>query len=331
MNPLLLMSGMSLAKLIRNKEVSSLEIVQTHIAHLQKVNKHINAVVQTRFDQAIEDAKRADGFLKSYGAENCPVFHGVPCTIKESFKLIGMPNTGGLVARKGIISDEDATAVSRLRNAGVIPLGVTNLSELGMWMESFNHVYGKTNNAYDSKRTSGGSSGGEGAIIGSGASPFGLGSDIGGSIRMPAFFNGVFGHKSTSGLIPNTGQFPNVSDSISVYVSTGPLARHSEDLFPLLTLLSGPDSMDGACKNIPLGDPNSINISELSIIDIQDNSRITVSKELQDVQIQVANRFRDMGVHVKRESIPELKYSFEMWFSMIDEATHIPFSQTFDN
>src|SRR5207253_4609005 len=113
-----------------------------------------------------------------------------PCTIKESIALTGMPHTAGLVARKGTLAGADAPTVARLRAAGAIPLGVTNTSELCMWMESNNRVYGRTGSAYDPSRTAGGSSGGEGAIVGAAGAPFGLGSDIGGSIRMPAFFNG---------------------------------------------------------------------------------------------------------------------------------------------
>ena len=141
-------------------------------------------------------------------ATRLPPLLGVPCTIKENFAFVGTPQASGLLARAHIVNDHDAPAVARLRAAGAIPLGVTNTSELCMWMESFNKVYGITNNPYDPTRTVGGSSGGEGAIIGSGASPFGLGADVGGSIRMPAFFNGVFGHKPSPLLIPNGGQYP---------------------------------------------------------------------------------------------------------------------------
>src|SRR5699024_2538512 len=137
----------------------------------------------------------------------------------------GMPNTAGVVSRVGLRATEDATSVARYRQAGAIPIGVTNTSEACMWMESNNKVYGRSNNPYDITRIVGGSSGGEGAIIGAGVVPFGLGSDVGGSIRMPAFFNGVFGHKASSGLIPNSGQFPPIEGEGLRYLSTGPLAR----------------------------------------------------------------------------------------------------------
>ena len=138
-----------------------------------------------------------------------PPLLGVPCTIKESFAVAGMPHTSGSVARKDVIAEHSATAVAAARQAaGAIPLGVTNTSELTMWIESDNRVWGRTNNAYDATRTAGGSSGGEGAAIGSGFAPIGLGTDIGGSIRLPAFFNGVFGHKPSGCLVPITGHYP---------------------------------------------------------------------------------------------------------------------------
>ena len=163
----------------------------------------------------------------------------MPCTIKENFAFVGTPQASGLLARAHIINDHDAPAVARLRAAGAIPLGVTNTSELCMWMESFNKVYGITNNPYDPTRTVGGSSGGEGAIIGSGASPFGLGADVGGSIRMPAFFNGVFGHKPSPLLIPNDGQYPAATGEADRILGTGPLCRRAEDLELLVRVLAG--------------------------------------------------------------------------------------------
>src|SRR5260370_32720457 len=119
-----------------------------------------------------------------------------------------MPQTSGLVARKDVVAPEDASTVARMRAAGAIPLGVTNVSELCMWYESNNRVYGRTNNPYDPSRIVGGSSGGEGAIIGAGGSPFGLGSDVGGPLPMPRAFNGVFGHKPTRGRLPRPRRDP---------------------------------------------------------------------------------------------------------------------------
>jgi len=206
---LLFRSATELARMIRDREVSSRDVVEAHIRRIEEVNPSLNAVVATRFDDAREEARRADVLISRASAPgDVSPLCGVPCTVKEAFALEGMPNTGGLLSRKGKVARQDATTVSRLRSAGAIPLGVTNVSELGMWVESNNLVYGRTASAHGRRRTSGGSSGGEGAIVSAGGSPFGLASDIGGSIRVPAFFNGVFGHKPTGGLVPNSGQFP---------------------------------------------------------------------------------------------------------------------------
>jgi fatty acid amide hydrolase 2 len=171
-----------------------------------------------------------------------PLLFGVPCTIKDTFEFEGMPQAVGMVSRKDIYGQHDAYAVAALRKAGAIPLGVTNTPELAMWYETYNRVYGRTKNAYDRGRITGGSSGGEGAIVGSGASPFGLGSDVAGSIRMPAFFNGVFGHKASPLLIENQGHFPSAHGQTLNYLSSGPLCRQAEDLEPLVRLLAGSNS-----------------------------------------------------------------------------------------
>ena len=173
-----------------------------------------------------------------------------------------MPNCAGMVALRDRRSETTAPAAQRLIDAGFIPLGVTNTSELTMWIESVNRVYGRTRNAYDPHRTAGGSSGGEGAAVGSGGSPVGLGSDIAGSIRVPAFFNGVFGHKPSPGLVPNTGQFPSTAGEAAFMLTLGPLARHAEDLMPVTRIVSGPDGEDERCVARELGDPETVDLGE---------------------------------------------------------------------
>ncbi|MEN8719325.1 MAG: amidase family protein, partial [Oceanococcaceae bacterium] len=162
-------SATELARRIRGGEWTSRAVVAAHIAHARRVNPTLNAIVNDRFDQALAQAEECDAQATS--AEQ--PFFGVPCTIKENFAFAGMPQASGLVSRRDVISDHDAPAVARIKAAGAIPLGTTNTSELCMWMESNNRVYGRTNNPYNARHIVGGSSGGEGAIIGSGASPFG--------------------------------------------------------------------------------------------------------------------------------------------------------------
>ena len=144
-------SGTELAEMIRSGELSSRRAVEIHIEQIQRVNPTLNAVVRERFDEALGEADAADEALKTMKPADIPPFHGVPCTIKECFGLTGMPQSSGAVKRRGVIAYEDATAVKRLKDAGAIAMGVTNTSELCLWMESNNYVYGRTNNAYDPK------------------------------------------------------------------------------------------------------------------------------------------------------------------------------------
>jgi len=331
MNKILTMSGIELAKKIREGELTSSEVVDAHINHIQKVNPVINAVVKDRFEKARAEAKIADEKVKSVPPEQLPIFHGVPCTVKESFALTDMPNTSGLVARRGVIADYDATAVARLKSAGAIPLGVTNIPELCMWMESYNKVYGRTNNPYNAKRTVGGSSGGEGAIIGAGGSPFGLGSDIGGSIRTPAFFNGVFGHKPSGGLIPNTGQYPEPAKGALRYLTTGPLAHRAEDLWPLIKILAGPDGEDTGCTKIELGDPAKVKIADLSVLVVEDNGAISVKPDMLQALHKAAEALTSLGAKITKRRIEGLKKSFSIWSTMLIEAGGPTFSELLGN
>lgn len=328
---LLTRSATELAELIRRREITSRDVVEAHIARVREVNPVINAVVADRFEAARREADAADAALDQRPPETLPPLHGVPCTIKECFRLEGMPNTSGLVARKGIVADGDATAVARLRRAGAIPLGVTNVSELCMWYESSNRVYGRTNNPYDPRRIVGGSSGGEGAIVAAGGSPFGLGSDVGGSIRMPAFFNGVFGHKPTGGLVPGTGQYPATEGDGRRYLTTGPLARRAGDLPLLVRLMAGPDGQDGGCRDLPLGDPAGVRMADLTVLDVEDNGVIPVSHDLRAAQRRVAEHLASLGATVRRTSIPELRHSLDIWSSMLGTAGGPRFSVLLGN
>lgn len=311
-NPLLLASATRLAKLIREREVTSEQIVRAHVARAETINPTINAIVADRFEAAIDEARQADAAIER-GETSLGPLHGVPCTIKESFALSGMPNSAGLVARKDYRSESDAVSVRRLREAGAIPLGVTNTSELCMWFESINNVYGRTNNPYDPSRIVGGSSGGEGAIVGSGASPFGLGSDIGGSIRMPAFFNGVFGHKGSQGIIPNTGQYPIGDGNEPKYLCAGPLARRAEDLELLVRVMMGPDGEDEYARDVELGDPNTVSLRGLKVYNVETNHFRHVSRELLANQRRVAGSLAEAGALVETLELPELKHTLDYW------------------
>jgi fatty acid amide hydrolase 2 len=310
-------SARALAGRIRARSVSAREVVETSIAQIERVNPRLNALVANRFEAARAEADAADLRIRD-GEADLPPLLGVPCTVKETFALTGMPNTAGLVSRIGHLATEDAVTVARIRAAGAIPLGVTNVSELAMWWESDNRVYGRTNNPYDTARIVGGSSGGEGAAVGAGFAPFGIGSDIGGSIRMPAFFNGVFGHKPSPGLVPNDGQFPvDMDPQMLRYQCTGPLCRKAEDLLPLLRILAGPDAT--------IGDAEAVDLSALGVVTVETNGRTAPSPELVAAQRRAVASLRALGARVRPASVPALRRSFDIWGAMLSASREVPF------
>jgi fatty acid amide hydrolase 2 len=341
LDPLLTLSGAELARRIRTRQVTARAVVEAHIARIEAVNPTINAVVARRYAEARAEADAADARIAAAQARaatgdasamsSLPPYLGVPCTIKECFALNGMPQSSGLVARRDLIATEDATTVARMRAAGAIPLGVTNVSELCMWYESNNRVYGRTNNPYDPSRIVGGSSGGEGAIIGAGGSPFGLGSDVGGSIRMPAFFNGVFGHKPTGGLVPGSGQYPRAHGEATRVVATGPLCRRAEDLWPLTQIMAGPDGIDEGATTMALGDPATVRLDRLTVLDVEDNGLNPVHPELKQAQQRVAEALAQAGAKIRRVRFPSLRRSFDIWSSTLAAADDQSFSMLLGN
>ena len=325
MTDLLRLSGIELGRRIREGDVSSVDVVERYIEQIEQVNPRINAVARDRFEQARVEAKQADERLRARDAPELPPLLGVPCTIKESISLRGMPNSSGMVSRAQLTASEDATVVARLRSAGAIPLAVTNVSELTLWAAAtFNRVYGRTNNAYDANRVAGGSSGGEGAIVGAGASPFGMGTDLGGSIRSPAFCNGVFGHKPSGGLVPGTGQHPQYRGAVLRFNTTGPLARRAEDLMPLLRIIAGPDGRDEGCLPYQLGDPGCVDLRALRVRVIEDDGRRpSVAPQLRAAQRRAAHALARRGASVDVVSVPDLVHSLPILGATLLESDGI--------
>ena len=228
---------------------------------------------------------------------------GVPFTVKESIALAGMPNSAGLVARRDHRASASATAVQNLVDAGAIPLGVTNTSELTLWIESVNRVYGRTSNPYDSRRAAGGSSGGEGAAVGYGGSPFGVAADIAGSIRVPALWCGVFGHKPTSGVVSNRGLYPPTPGPAASMLQTGPITRRGEDLMPVLRVMAGRDPEDPMSREVELGDPSAVRLDGLRVTTVEDASVLPVDSELHDARERAVGALRAAGADVRRVSL----------------------------
>jgi fatty acid amide hydrolase 2 len=314
-------SALELAAAIRAGKLSSREVVDAHIERIERHNSRVNAVVATRFEQARAEAAAADARVAAAAeGEELPPLLGVPCTIKESFALEGMPNSSGLASRRGVIAERNATVVQRLVEAGAIPLGVTNLSELTLWIESTNPVYGRTNNAYDPRRMAGGSSGGEGASVGSGFAPFGLGTDFGGSIRQPAFFNGVFGHKPTSCIVPHTGHYPAPNERGSRMLGVGPVARRAEDLMPFVRAVAGPDGEDRTVRDVELGDPADVSIEGLRVVISDDASILPVSLELRNARIRAAKALQAAGARVQRVSLPGIRTVVQPYMDAVRQS-----------
>jgi amidase len=236
MNELLRLSATRQAQLIREGEISSVELVEGHLRWIASVNPRINAAIDVLAESALVAARRADE-----STARGPL-HGVPFSIKDSLELAGYVCTAGTFGRRNAQpAGEDAVLISRLRAAGAIPIARTNLPDLLFAFESDNLLYGATSNPYDASRTSGGSSGGEAALIASCGSPLGLGSDAAGSVRLPAAFCGIAGIKPTSGRLDRTGHFPPAGGWIEALWQIGPMARYVEDLRTVMPLLIGED------------------------------------------------------------------------------------------
>jgi amidase len=268
---LLFRSASALGRLISTRQVSATEVLQAHLDRIADVNGAINAVVQLAPD-ALDRARQADRQLARGGALSA--LHGVPFTVKDNTETAGVVTAAGVQERAGVIPQQDATVVARMRAAGAILIGKTNCPPWGSGVETDNALYGRTNNPHDLKRTPGGSSGGEAAIIAAGGSPCGMGTDSGGSVRIPAHFCGVSALKPTAMLVPVTGVIDDqgplgaISDPRT---QVGVIARAVEDLDGLLRILAGPDGRDGGVPPVALADPALVDLQGLRVAVCADN------------------------------------------------------------
>ena len=234
-----------LARRVRARDLSPVEVLQAHRERAEALNPTLNAIV-TPILTAEDRAREAERAVLR-GDELGPL-HGVPFTIKDSLDTAGIRTTRGSRLFADHVPAEDATVVTRMLDAGAIPLGKTNVPEFVLWWETDNLVFGLTSNPWNLDRTAGGSSGGEAAAIASGLSPLGIGSDLGGSIRLPAYYCGIVGFKPTHGLVPLTGHWP---DTAQRFMHVGPLARSVEDAALALSVVAGPDGRDWHCVPSP--------------------------------------------------------------------------------
>lgn len=312
MDTIIYTSATKLAQAIRAKEVSSQEVVNEYLKRIEAANPQLNAVVQLKADTARNQARQADAAL-ARGEIKGPL-HGVPMTIKDTFDTADVISTAGTQGRASFVPKQDATVVARLRAAGAILLGKTNSPELTLDGETDNLVYGRTNNPYDLSRTPGGSSGGAAAIIAAGGSPLDVGSDTGGSIRVPAHFCGIAGIRPTSGRVPRTGHIVSFDMGImDALTQVGPMTRFVEDLILTLPLIAGIDWRDPAIVPMPLADPNSVGLEGLRAAFYLDNGVASPSRETAEVVRAVARHLSEAGLPVEENRPPGVERSADLW------------------
>jgi amidase len=310
MDEIIYESATSIARAIREKELSSEEVVRAYVARIEEVNPKLNAIVQPLGDRALEQARQMDSSL-ARGELKGPL-HGVPITIKDAFEMAGIVSAGGTKGRAAFVPQADATAVTRLKAAGAVILGKTNVPEVSLAYESDNLVYGQTKNPYDVSRTPGGSSGGEAAAIAAGMSSLGLGSDTGGSIRLPAHFCGIAGIKPTSGRTPRTGHFPPMGGAVDPLFQIGPLARFVDDLTLALPIICGPDWRDPTVAPVPLGDPAAVDIHRLRVAFHTDNGILAASPEIAATVGEAAKALANAGVTIVEERPPGIEQAYDL-------------------
>src|SRR5450759_4883431 len=232
-------SASSLAKLIASKQVSSNDVVEAHLARIAEVNPKVNAIVRVLADEARAAAAIADQVVAS-GAP-LGLLHGVPCTVKENIDVAGLPTTWGVPALAGAVVPLDAPVVQRMRAAGAIPIGRTNLPDMALRVSTDSSLYGITRNPWNAQRTAGGSSGGEAVALATGMSPIGLGNDLGGSLRNPANACGIASIRPSAGRVPDAGFVPSEDFLLAVQLMNvqGPMARRVADVRLGLQVLMG--------------------------------------------------------------------------------------------
>lgn len=308
------LSARALAERIARGEVSAVAAVEAYIARIEAVNPALNAVVVKRYDAARAEAHAADE--RRAAGEPLGPLHGVPITIKEAFDLAGTPSTYGLPSRAAALAPSDDQYVHRLRQAGAIILGKTNVPQLLLYNETDNPLYGRTNNPWDVTRTPGGSSGGQAAIIAAGASPFGLGSDIGGSIRVPAAYCAIAGLKPTAGRLPDAAEFGVSPGQTAIVSQAGPLGRTVDDVALALDILNGGRAPDAEPPR-PLGDHTAVDISNLRVAYYSDDGILPPAPAVRRAVVEAAGMLAGRGAQVTEWQPPTPRAALDLWLGIL--------------
>ena len=314
-------SAGELAESLQKREVSALELADQFIDRIEGLDGDLNAVPVRDFARAREAARQADAALAR--GERRPLL-GVPVTIKESYNVAGLPTTWGIPAAKDFIPPEDALAVSRLKAAGAIVLGKTNVP-LGLGdAQSYNAIYGTTNNPWDRTRSPGGSSGGSSAALAAGFGPLSLGSDIGGSLRVPAHFCGVCAHKPTFDLVPSRGHTPPGLPAWAgrTYLAVvGPMARSVDDLVLALDIIAGPDeAADGRAYRLNLPPARGEKLSDFRVLVIAEHPLLPTSAAVGASLDRLSKHLAAAGADVKRETplLPNPEASARLYVKLLN-------------
>ena len=290
---------------IKLREVSSLEVLESFLAQVEKVNPTINAIIALDIERAKEKAIEADNKINL--KSKLGPLHGLPMTIKDAFEVEGIVSTGGNPAWKDNIPKRNAEAVQRLVDAGAIIFGKTNVPFLSSDLQSFNKIYGTTNNPWDLERTPGGSSGGSAAALAAGMTPLELGSDIGGSIRVPAHFCGLYGHKPSYNIISEVGHMPPPPGSILTgngLSVAGPLARSPEDLEIALDVLVSAQEQDSQAWKVKLPKARTKKTKELKIAVWPDEPYAEADNEITNLIKDTAEDLKHAGAKVETVDLP---------------------------
>ena len=313
-------SAIELSTALNSKKVSSVELTQDAISRIERHDGAINAVCVRDFVNALAAARQAD---ESLGRGEKKPLLGLPITVKESFNVAGLPTTWGFPRQKDFRPAEDALAVSRIKQAGGVIVGKTNVPVgLGDW-QSYNDIYGTTNNPYDLGRTPGGSSGGSAAALAAGYGPLSLGSDIGGSLRVPGFHCGVYAHKPSYALCAMRGHTPPPFPAIPMegdLLVIGPMARSAADLSLLLDVIAGPDPIeDGVGYQLNLPAARHQGLKDFRVLVIDSHPVLPPNREVRDAIERLATDLSKAGVTIARESalLPDLTDSSRLYIRML--------------
>ncbi|HTT75503.1 MAG TPA: amidase [Candidatus Binataceae bacterium] len=322
MTELAYLSATAIAKKIREREISSREAADYFLARIEALDKPINSVVTVDAGKARAAADAADAALAHDGPRG--PLHGVPMTIKDSFQTAGLRTTSGAPELAEFIPEEDAWPVARLREAGAVILGKTNLPIYAGDLQSYNAVFGTTNNPYNLSHTPGGSSGGSAAALACGFTPLELGSDIGGSIRLPSHMSGVAGHKPSYGIVPAHGQIPGPPGTLTLadLAVAGPMARTVEDLKLALGIMAGPNRWDRPAWSLRLPPPRRRTIKEYHIAAWLDDPACRVEPESRELLEKAAQTLATAGARVDYEARPAftLEKAADTFFALLQAA-----------